>query len=90
MPQMISQTYFISSERLLFKNITHDGYFQHSTWLYLAVPGFTWLYLTLPGYTWLYLVLPWSAMIYHSKDCHVLPLTGLTAFLYTGLNAQKI
>ena len=24
------------------------------------------------------------------EDCHILPLTGLTAFVYTGLNAQKL
>ena len=29
-------SYLISSNRLLFKNIAHDGSFQHCTWLYLA------------------------------------------------------
>ena len=24
------------------------------------------------------------------EDCHILPLTGLNAFVYTGLNAQKL
>ena len=24
------------------------------------------------------------------KDCHILPLTGLYAFVYTGLNAQQL
>ena len=24
------------------------------------------------------------------EDCHILPLTGLTAFVYTSLNAQKL
>ena len=42
------------------------------------------------GCTWLYLALPWSALIYLSTDCHVLPLTGLNAFVFTGLNAQKV
>ena len=58
--------------------------------LFSTVPGCTWLYLTVPGCPWLYLALPWSAMIYLSTDCHVLPLTGLNAFVYTGLNAQKL
>ena len=47
-----------------------------------TVPGCTWLYLTMPGCTWLYLALPWSAMIYLSTDCHILPLSGLNAFVY--------
>ena len=29
-------------------------------------------------------------MIYLSTDCHILPLTGLNAFVYTGLNVQKL
>ena len=58
--------------------------------LFSTVPGCTWLYLTVPGCTWLYLALPWSAMIYLSTDCHILPLTGLNAFVYTGLNTQKL
>ena len=24
------------------------------------------------------------------EECHILPLTGLNAFVYTGLNAQKL
>ena len=24
------------------------------------------------------------------EDCHILPMTGLNAFVYTGLNAQKV
>ena len=24
------------------------------------------------------------------EDCHILPLNGLNAFVYTGLNAQKL
>ena len=32
--------------------------------------------------SWLYLALPWSAIIYLSTDCHILPLTGLNAFVY--------
>ena len=24
------------------------------------------------------------------EDCHILPQTGLNAFVYTGLNAQKL
>ena len=24
------------------------------------------------------------------EDCHILPLTGLNAFVYTGLNVQKL
>ena len=31
-----------------------------------------------------------SAMIYIIIDCHILPLTGLNASVYTGLNAQAI
>ena len=58
--------------------------------LFSTVPGCTWLYLALPDYARLYLALPWSAMIYLSTDCHILPLTGLNAFVYTGLNAQNI
>ena len=58
--------------------------------LFSTVPGCTWLYLTVPGCTWLYLALPWSAMIYLSTDCHILPLTSPNAFVYTGLNAQKL
>ena len=85
MPQLLPHTYLsvsylVSSKRFLFKNMAHDGPFQHCTWLYLTVPGCTWLYLALP----------WSAMIYLSTDCHLLPLTGLNAFVYTGLNAQKL
>ena len=43
MPQLMPQTYLsvsylISSKRLLFKNIAHDGSFQHCTWLYPAMP----------------------------------------------------
>ena len=62
------------------------------TWLSLAVPGCTWLYLALPDCARRYLAVPWSAMnmIYLSKECHILPLTGLNAFVYTGLNAQKL
>ena len=30
-----------------------------------------------------------SAIIYFSIDCHILTLTGLNAFVYTGLNDQK-
>ena len=29
-------------------------------------------------------------MIYLTTDCHTLPLTGLNASVYTGLNAQKL
>ena len=43
---VLSASYLISLKRLLFKNIAHDGSFQH--WLYLAVPGCTWVYLALP------------------------------------------
>ena len=32
---------------------------------------------------------PWCAMIYLSTNCHILPLTGLNAFVYAGFNAQK-
>ena len=39
---------------------------------------------------WLYLALPLSAMIYLTIDCHRLPLTGLNASVYTGLNVQAI
>ena len=46
------------------------------------------LFSTVPDCTRLYLALPWSALINHSTDCHILPLTGLNA-VYTGLNAQK-
>ena len=71
MPQTyLSVSYLISSKRLLFKNIAHDGSFQHCTWLYLA----------LPDCAWLYLALPWLAIIYLSTDCQVMPLTGLNAF----------
>ena len=58
--------------------------------LFSTVRGCTWLYLALPGFTWLYLALPRSAMIYLTIDCYKLPLTGLTASVYTGLNAQKL
>ena len=49
MPKLMPQTYLsvsylISSKRLLFKNIAHDG----CTWLYLTVPGCTWLNPGLP------------------------------------------
>ena len=79
MPQTyLLVSYLIFSKRLLFKNIAHDG------------PGCTWLYLTVPGCTWMKLTLPWSFMIYLSTECLILPLTGLSAFFYTGLNAQKL
>ena len=42
----LTESYWISSKRLLFKNIAHDGSFQHCTWLHLAVPGCTCLYQT--------------------------------------------
>ena len=58
--------------------------------LFSTVPGCTWLYLTVPDCTWLYLALLWSAMIYLSTDSHILLLAGLNAFVYTGLNAQKL
>ena len=41
----LSVSYLISSKRLLFKNIAHDGSFQHCTWLYLALPDCVRLYL---------------------------------------------
>ena len=41
-------------------------------------------------FSWMYLALPWCAMIYLTIDRHRLPLTGLNAPVYTGLNVQKI
>ena len=41
-------------------------------------------------FSWMNLALPWCAMIYLTIDCHRLPLTGLNAPVYTGLNVQKI
>ena len=65
MPQMMPQTYLsvsylISSKRLLFKNIAHNGSFQHCTWLYLTVPGCTRLCLGLP----------WSTFPQTATYCH--------------------
>ena len=37
----LSVSYVISSKRLLFENIAHDGSFQHCIWLYLTVHGCT-------------------------------------------------
>ena len=34
----LSESYLISSKCLLFKNIAHDGSFQHWTWLCLGLP----------------------------------------------------
>ena len=48
------------------------------------------LFSTVPGCTRLYLALHRSAMIYLTIDCHRLPLTGLNASVYTGLNVQKL
>ena len=43
-------SYLISSKRLPFENIAHDGYTAvHCTWLYLALPDCTQLYLPVPG-----------------------------------------
>ena len=42
----LTVSYVISSKHLLFKNIAHDGSFQHCTWLYLALSDCT---LALPG-----------------------------------------
>ena len=50
----------------------------------------TWLYLALPDCAQLYQAVPWSSMIYLSTECHIVPLTGLHAFVSTGLNAQKL
>ena len=35
------------------------------------------------------LALPWSAMIYLYTDCHMLPLTGLNAFVYVAANLEN-
>ena len=69
-------------------------------WLYQAVPGCTWLYLTVPGSTWLYLAVlgctrlylavSGSAKVCHDLLYHILPLTGLSASVCTGLNAQNL
>ena len=40
--------------------------------------------------TWLYLTVPGSALGCHDLPFHILPLTGLNAFVYTGLNVQKL
>ena len=56
----------------------------------LAVHGCSRLYLTVSGCTWMYLALPWSAKIYLSTDWHILPLTGVNTFVYTGLNTQRL
>ena len=46
----LSVSYLISSKRLLFRNISHNGSFQHCTRLYMGVPGCTCLGL------------PWSTL----------------------------
>ena len=53
-------------------------------------PGCTRLHQALPNCAPLYLTLLWSAMIYLSTESIRVPLTGLNAFVYTGLNAQKL
>ena len=70
-PQLMPQTYLsvsylVSSKRFLFKNMAHDGPFQHCTWLYLALSNCARLYLAVPG----------SALVCHDLPFHRLPPTS--------------
>ena len=68
---------------IIFDILEAPDFRKYGTWwvfsvLYPAVSGCTWLCLGLP---WSYLTLP-----YLTTDCHILPLTGLNASVYTDLN----
>ena len=102
MPQFMPQTYLsvsylISSKRLLFENIAHDGSFWHCTWLYLALPGSAMIYDLWPMRGSLTHATahspphgaqpnPTTDLLYNRPPQH--RLIGLNAFVYTGLNAH--